>query len=59
MKQISTLIVLGIALSLAGCTGMPASPAASGVSSNNGYEYPSVSTSSGSGNAYNWLEGGD
>jgi hypothetical protein len=38
---------------------MPASPAASGVSSNNGYEYPSVSTSSGSGNAYNWLEGGD
>ncbi|MEA2737543.1 MAG: hypothetical protein QOH05_850, partial [Acetobacteraceae bacterium] len=51
--------VLGIALSLAGCTGMPASPAASGVSSNNGYEYPSVSTSSGSGNAYNWLEGGD
>ena len=61
IKKITTLAVLTVAFGLVGCADMPApaSSARSATSSNNAYAYPAVSTVSGSGNDYNWLQGGD
>jgi hypothetical protein len=61
MKKLTTLAMLTVALGLTGCADTPAtgSSAQTSVSSNNAYAYPAVSTTSGSGNAYNWLQGGD
>jgi hypothetical protein len=61
MKKLTTLAMLTVALGLAGCADMPASgsSAQTSVSSNKAYAYPAVSTTSGSGNGYNWLQGGD
>jgi hypothetical protein len=58
MHRMTALTALGIALVLAGCANMtpPASPSAI---SSNAYAYPATTTTSGSGNTYNWLEGGD
>ena len=60
-KNLTTLAMLTVALGLAGCADMPVtgSSAQPSVSSNKAYAYPAVSTTSGSGNTYNWLEGGD
>jgi hypothetical protein len=60
MNRMTALTALGTALVLAGCANMtpPASPSAVS-SNNNAYAYPATTTSSGSGNTYNWLEGGD
>jgi hypothetical protein len=55
MKTMASLVVLTIALGLAGCADTPPQAAAS---SGNAYAYPAVSATSGGGNAYNWLQGG-
>jgi hypothetical protein len=54
------LAIFATALVLTACTQVaPITSPSSDVSSSGAFNYTSASTSSGSGNAYNWLEGGD